>query len=207
MQTTRSIVALSALSLVALATSAANASVTVAAGQAQIISAPPSCLPGALSGFNAFAWNEQTNVSLANLPVDMINNPGSSSSAISGFVGGSFDSHFISYENIPGVISASGSFTFSGTIAAVIFTQPLLDITDAPLGAGSTIYPTGYTFRGLNSTSSFTLNNNLLTFNFVTFTPTTDVIQLRVLTHTVPAPGASLALAAAGLVTLRRRRK
>ena len=206
MQTTRSIVALSALSLVALATSAANASVNLALGQAQIISAPPSCMPGALSGFNAFAWNEQTNVSLTNLPVDMINNPGSSGSAVSGFVGGTFDSHFISYENIPGVISASGSFTFSGTIAAVIFTQPLLDITDAPLGAGSTIYPTGYTFRGLNSTSSFTLNNNLLTFNFVTFTPTSDVIQLRVLTH-VPTPGASLALGAAGLVTLRRRRK
>ncbi len=206
MQITRSIVALSALSLVALATSAASASVTLAAGQAQIISPPPSCVPGALSGFNAFAWNEQTNVSLTNLPVDMTNNPGSSGSAISGFVGGAFDSHFIHYENIPGVISASGSFTFSSNIIAVIFTQPLLDLTDSPLGIGSTIYPTGYTFRGLNSTSSFTLNNNLLTFNFVTFTPTTDVIQLRVLTH-VPTPGASLALSAAGILTLRRRRK
>lgn len=207
MQTSRSIVALSALSLAALATSAASASVTFAAGQAQIISPPPSCIPGALSGFNAFAWNEQTNVTLTNQPVDMINNPGSSGSAVSGFVSGPFDSHFISYENIPGVVSATGSFTFSGNIIAVIFTQPLLDITDAPLGAGSTIYPTGYTFRGLNSTSSFTLNNNLLTFNFVTFTPTTDVIQLRVLTHSVPTPGASLALGTAGILTLRRRRK
>ena len=56
---------------------ASAAIVGVTGGVTQLGIAPPSCLPGALMGFTAFAWDEKQNVALT-LAVDMVNNPGSS---------------------------------------------------------------------------------------------------------------------------------
>lgn len=178
-------------------------SITSVAGQTMQIGPPPSCVFGALQGQTAFAWDEQQNTPQA-LVADMINN-GPHTGAIPGPVVGLCDSHFIHFEGIPGIIGVQGSVTFSAPIAGVMFTPLNLDNSDIPAGAGGTVYPTGYPFRGMNTMSAFTVAGNTLTFNFFSIAPTNDVIQLRVLTR-VPAPGSLALLGVGGLVAGRRRR-
>ena len=99
----------------------ASAAITSVSGQATLLGSPPaSCGPGALTGLNAFAWDEQQNT-LQNLVVNETQNPGGSASPVPGFVSGVYDSHFIHYEGIPGVINATGTVTFAQPIVAVIF--------------------------------------------------------------------------------------
>lgn len=203
------LISISSLTACALALSAPGAygAITSVSGMTQLISPPGACGPGQLAGFDAHAWNEKQGVAL-NLSVDMVNNPGTSSSPVAGTVNGVYDSHFIHYENIPGVVSAAGTVVFSQPIVAVIFTASLLDVSDSPAGSPSTIYPTTYPFRGIATTppSTFSINVNTLTFNFNTFSPATELVQVRVLTL-VPAPGAGVALMGAGLLGLGRRRR
>lgn len=194
------------LAAILLPVSISNAAITGVSGQTTWLGvSPASCVPGALTGFNAFTWDEQQNAPLFQ-PVNMINNPGTSSSPTPGAVGGNFDSHFIHFEGIPGVIGATGTVSFSQPIAAVIFRALDLDTSDAPVGAGGTLYPTTYPFRGLNAASIFSISGNTLSFNFISQTPTMDVVQVRVLTHPVPAPAGAALLGGAGLIAARRRR-
>lgn len=196
--------------VVAAATAGAFGSITSVSGQTTYLGvAPASCVPSALAGFNAYAWDEQQGLmNSAGVFCDMVNNPGVSTAPIPGLLFGTFDSHFIHYENVPGVISASGTVTFSGNIVGVEFNPGSLDNTDAFWGATGTVYPTGYPFRGLNTIpqSVVSINGNVLSFNFFSIAPTNDLVQVRVFTDHVPAPGAGALLALAGVVAGRRRR-
>lgn len=167
---------------------------------------PPSCVPTALTGQFAFAWDEQQNVFL-NQPVDMVNNPGSSNAPVPGFVNGVYDSHFLHFDNQSGTPPATGTITFNNPIVAVIYKNGLLDISDPTAGAGGTTYPTGFFFRGLQTApSSFvTISGNTLTFDLNTFHPVYVIDQIRVLTQ-APTPGSMALLGLAGAATLRRCR-
>lgn len=192
----------------AFAAQSASAAITAVSGQTTwLLSPPASCVSNALTGFNAFAWNEQQNVPLVNTFVDMTNNPGNSGGPIPGFLNGSFDSHFIHFQGIPGVISAQGSVTFNGTIVGVAFKNTTLDVTDPLAGAFGTVYPTGYPFRGINTSipSFFSISGNTINFNLAALASVGEVAQLRVFTQ-VPSPGPIALLGLGGLAAFRRRR-
>jgi hypothetical protein len=204
-KTTTLISALTTLTVSSLA----SANILSVSGNTTLIGAPAACGWGQLTGQNAFAWNERTGVNLF-LNVDMINNPGSSTSPTPGTVGGGpFDTHFIHFDSVPGIVQAVGTVTFDAPIAAVIFKNTTLDASDPSAGALSTVYPTGYPFRGLSSTppSFFSINGAVLSFNFSTIFPSNFVDQVRVITHTAPAPGSSALLGLAGVACSRRRRR
>ncbi|MBX3378451.1 MAG: PEP-CTERM sorting domain-containing protein [Phycisphaeraceae bacterium] len=186
---------------------AASAAITGVSGSATWLGvAPANCSPGFLTGPTVYTWDEQQNVPTGGVFVDMVNNPGTSAGAISGVIGGVFDSHFLHLEDYSGVGPFNGSVTFSGQIIGVIFVNTTLDSTDASFGAGGTVYPTGYPFRGLNSQSSFSISGNTLNFSLFALSPVPEVVQIRVLTHPVPAPGGIAALGLGGLFLSRRRR-
>jgi len=197
-----------ALAAFALASGAASASIINVSGSTTWLNTPPAaCGPGQLTGFTAYAWDEQQNVALT-LSVDMVNNPGSSAAPIAGFANGTFASHFLHFEPLPGAVGAAGTVTFNAPIVAVIFTPLNLDNSDAPAGAFGTLYPTLFPTRGLgtsNPPSVVTANGNVLTFNLHVQIPSADIIQVRVLTQ-VPAPGVATAFLL-GLATCSRRQR
>lgn len=167
---------------------------------------PASCVPGALTGPTVYAWDEQQGVTTSGVFVDMVNNPGSSGGAISGVISGTFDSHFLHLEDYSGAGPFNGTATFSGVIIGVIFVNTTLDSTDASFGWGGTTYPTGYPFRGLSSQSSFSISGNTIKFSLFALSPVPEVVQIRVLTHPIPAPGGLAALGMSGILFARRRR-
>lgn len=197
----------SALLAGALAASPASGAILSVGGQTTLLGAAPAdCTVGQLTGMNAFAWNEQTNQSFGALNVDMTNNPGTSAGAIPGVLSGTFDSHCLHFEGIPGVIGANGTVVYSAPIRAVIFRNVNLNSTDSSLGSGTTIYPTGFPFRTIGGTNSFfSINANVLSFNLFSISSVPRVVQIRVLTD-APTPGAASLGALGGLVCLRRRR-
>lgn len=185
---------------------AASAAITGVTGSTTWLGTPPvNCSPSFLMGGTVYTWDEQQNVSTSGVNVDMVNNPGTSAGAIAGTISGNFDSHFIHLEDYSGAGPFSGSVTFSGTIVGVIFINTTLDNTDVQWGAGGTIYPTGYPFRGLSTQSSFSILGNQIKFNLMAISPVAEVVQIRVLTK-VPAPGSMALMGLGGLVMARRRR-
>lgn len=206
---TTSNTAFAAVALSALTTlvGSASAAITGVSGQTTWLGvAPVACTPGALTGPNAFTWNEQQGIFINNVQCDMINNPGVSP-GIPGQISGLVDNHFIHFEPNTAVQFVSGTVTFASRIRGVIFRNVFLDITDIPLGSPGTVYPTGYPLRGLNAASMFSINNNVLSFQFAAPIPTADILQLRVITeHFVPSPGPMALLGLGGLAVARRRR-
>jgi hypothetical protein len=195
-------VTLSALVL----TASAHAGITGVTGATTWLALPPaSCVPGALSGITAYAWDEQQNTPLT-LIADMVNNPGNSGAPIPGPITGNFDSHFIHFEQVAGTVPANGTVTFNNPIVAVLFRPISLDSTDVSAGAGSTTYPTFYPFRGIAGNSFFSILGNTLTFNLTTANPVINVAQIRVLTQ-VPAPATAGLLGMGALALGRRRRR
>ncbi|MFZ2875685.1 MAG: hypothetical protein WAZ94_14515 [Phycisphaerales bacterium] len=197
------------LAILALAASAAPAlaAITSVSGSTTFLNTPPgACTPGSLTGFNAYAWDEKQNILFTNLYVDESQNPGSNAGAIPAILNGPFDSHFLHFEPLPGAIGASGTVTFSGPIVGVMFINTSLDNSDVMCGSNTTVYPTSYPFRGLNSASTISYTGNVLTFNLWVAVPTNDLAQVRVITHPVPTPGAAAILGLGGLVVIRRRR-
>ncbi len=205
MKTAARLICLAALSLAA---PLASASITGVTGGVTWLGSPPlSCFPGALTGATAFAWDEQQNVSLS-LPVDMTVNPGSSLAPTPGVIAGVYNSHFLHFEGIPGVVGVTGTVTYSGPIVAVIFRGALLDNSDVPAGAPGTLYPTGNPFRGLlNAPQSWvTINANVLTFNLTSVASAPIFDQVRVITQ-APTPGSTALLGIGALACGRRRRR
>lgn len=200
-------ITLAALVTVASLAPIAQASITAVGGATTWLGTPPpSCTLGALQGFTAYAWDEQQNVNLSNLYCDETQNPGSNSGSIPGLVNGPHDSHFIHFEPLPGAVGAIGTVTFAGPIVGVMFINNSLDLSDAPVGAFGTVYPTTYPLRGLNSASFISYTGNVLSFNLWAAVPTNDVAQVRVITHRVPGPGAAAVLGLGALAVGRRRR-
>jgi len=192
------------LSALALSTTLAHASIVSVSGTITQIGPPPSAVAGALASFQAFAWNERTNI---NGPIfaDETQNPGSSGGAIAGTLSGLFDSHVIHFESLPGVVGAAGTVTFSQPIVGVIFQTASLDSTDGTCGALATTYPTFYPLRQF-TTSGFNFTGNLLNFQINSSFSAPILTEIRVLTHAVPAPASAALLGMGGMVALRRRR-
>ncbi len=197
------------LATLALPTLTAHGAITGVTGSTNWLGSPPlACGPGQLQWSNGFvsAWDEQQNRPQS-LAVDMTNNPGTSGTAIPGVLNGIYDSHFIHFEGIPGIVNAQGTVTFNNPIVGVIFTPTNLDNSDVPCGSFGTAYPTTYAFRGLNATpqSAFSINGNTLTFSLWAIQPTLQLDQIRVLTI-APTPGVAGVLGLGGLLVCRRRR-
>lgn len=196
------------IALVALAAAAplANAAITSTFGACVQIAPPTIANFPNLSSPIAEAWNEQTNVT-GTIFADLTTNPGNSGSPTPGVLTGMFDSHFIHYSSLPPGNVIGGAF-FSSNIVAVAWNDTTLDLTDATWGAGGTIYPTGQIGRGVNTASGgVSVFGNMLRFNFLNQTGAIDIEQVRVWTHSVPAPGACSLAALAGVTALRRKRR
>lgn len=203
----------SVLAPLALAASASAAIVSVS-GQALQIVPPLTTVSGALAGPPAYCWDEQSGVSSTALLVNTIGN-GTFTGGSWGptVVGGVFDSHMVHFDAALGVAVAQGSVTFSGNIVAVIYENNLLDISDGLLGAPGTTYLTGNPLRSHASNlgaSSYTVAGNTLNFtlwaNAFPGHPN-YIAELRVLTDSVPAPGAVALLGLAGVAGRRGRRR
>lgn len=198
--------ALTTLTLAALTTTGAHAGIASVGGMTTWVTSPSgNCGLGGMPGFNAFAWDEKQTVGGSFL-VDQTNN-GPDSGAIPGTIGGLFHSHFIHWEPLPGAIGANGSVTFNDPIVGVFFTANNLDLSDNTLGHASVTYPTLYPFRGIGGFPPSTINvtGNTISFNFQSFAPNIQVVQVRVLTS-IPAPGSLALLGLGGLTAIRRRR-
>ena len=200
------ITSISTLASTLILAGSASAAITSTAGQALQIGPPANSGSGFLTGMTAFAWDEQTAVAFTG-PADMTNNPANNGTAIPGVISGLYDSHFIHFEGIPGIIGVQGSVTFSAPIVAVMFNQPNLDNSDAPFGAFGTIYPTTDPLRGISAASIFSIAGNTLNFQLISTVAVGDFEQIRVLTHAVPAPGIVATLSIAGGIAATRRRR
>jgi hypothetical protein len=202
---------LTALSLAALSLTAASASATissVAGATTQLtFPNPASAFPGALTGPNAYAWDEQQNRFAQAFPVDMINN-GPHTGAIPGVLNGFVNSHFIAFEEYSGVIvTAVGSVTYNEPIVGVNFYNASLDSTDPIFGAPLTSYPTFYPARDLTfNSSAFSVSGNTINFALNTLSPIYGVTHIRVFTQ-IPTPGAASLAGLGVLAGLRLRRR
>ncbi|MCB9844711.1 MAG: hypothetical protein H6811_01815 [Phycisphaeraceae bacterium] len=197
----------STLSLSLLLAASAHGSITSTSGLCTQIPAPGSALPGALTALNAWAWNEQTGITLASMPVDLSTNPSNSFLPVPGLFTGLVDSHFIHFDGIPGTV-ITGTVTFSSPILAVQYSDTNLDLTDG-LATTGTVYPTTMPGRGFNNWTGadfIDINGNLLTFQ-LTCAGQPDVEQVRVYTRGTPTPGTAALLGLGGLVAGRRRRR
>ncbi|HZW09782.1 MAG TPA: PEP-CTERM sorting domain-containing protein [Phycisphaerales bacterium] len=195
-----------ALSMSLAVVGAARASIVSTSGMCTQIGAPASALPGSLAAMNAWAWNEQTGVSLVSMPVDLSTNPSNSNAPVPGALSGLVDSHFIHLDGMQGMV-VGGTVTFSAPIVAVQYRDTNLDLSDG-LATTGTIYPTTLPQRGFNNWTGadfVDINGNVLTFQFSTVSPASNLEQVRVFTK-VPAPGSTALLAVGGLAAVRRRR-
>jgi hypothetical protein len=205
----RSRICFSWLVLLAAAGSA-HAAVILTTGPVDVITPPAFVSPGvdyAASPDRATVWSEQLGVSLTNLPVDIVNNPGSSSSATPGLVSGTVDSYFFHFRHTSGQ-PIHGTLTFAGNIVGVAFLTPALNGSDPFVAPVGTTYDTSMT-RGIFSlTESLSISGNVLTFDVVGDPSMLDTTQFRVFAHEpgIPAPGPAALLSLGGLIACRRRR-
>lgn len=184
----------------------AAASIIGTTGMVTQIGAPANCLPGSLTAFNAWAWDENQSIPLSTMPLDLSTNPSNSFTPVPGSLSGLVDSHFIHFDGIPGTV-ITGTVSFNNSILGVQYSDTFLDLSDAIASTG-TIYPTGFSGRGFTNWTGadfIDINGSLLTFQ-LTCAGQPDVEQVRVFTRAVPAPGAAALLALGGLCAARRRR-
>lgn len=183
----------------------ASAAITGTFGACTQIAAPAVADFPFLVGPGAQAWNEQTNVT-GTVFANLTTNPGSNSGPTPGILTGTYDSHFIHWSSIP-LPQVLGAVTFSSPIVAVSWGDTTLDLTDPTWGAGGTVYPTGSAGRGINSAAIVQVIGNMLRFEYHAPTGALEIEQVRVWTHSVPAPGACSLAALGGITVLRRKRR
>jgi len=195
-------------------TAAANASITSNAGSTTFLGTPPvNAQQFNLTGTTAYCWNEQTGVSTSATPVNITSNGIYSGPAVNfGVVSGIYDSHFIHFDPSPTPGAISGSVTFSGTIAAVIYDAGLLSLSDGLFGNGGTTYDTGNPLRSMVGnvvgSNGLTVAGNTLFFQIGVFPGMVNrMVEMRVLTVSVPTPASAALASLGGLVALRRRRR
>ncbi|MBZ0170944.1 MAG: PEP-CTERM sorting domain-containing protein [Phycisphaerales bacterium] len=184
----------------------ANASIISTTGMATQIPAPASCLPGALTAFNAWAWDEQQGILLTGMPVDLSTNPSNTFAPVPGSLTTLVDSHFLHFDGVPGTV-ITGTVTFSTPILGVQYRDAWLDLSDGIASTG-TVYPTTLPGRGFfNWTGAdfLDINGSVLTFQ-LTCAGQPDLEQARIFTHAVPAPASVALLGLGGLIAARRRR-
>ncbi len=184
----------------------AAASIIGTTGMITQISPPANCLPGSLTAFNAWAWDENQSIPLSAMPLDLSTNPSNSFTPVPGSLSGLVDSHFIHYDGIPGTV-ITGTVSFNNPILGVQYSDTFLDLSDAIASTG-TLYPTSLPGRGFTNWTGadfIDINGSLLTFQ-LTCAGQPDVEQVRVFTRAVPAPGAAALMGLGGLCFARRRR-
>lgn len=203
------------ISLLAVAglSASSNAAITGVTGMATWLGTPPvNAQQFNLTGLTAYCWDEQTGVSTAAAMVNLqANGTYTGPAPFTGVLAGTFDSHFIHFDPSPNGATVTGSVTFSGNIAGVIYDGTFLSLTDGLFGAGGTAYDTGNPLRSMlgsvPGSNVLTINNNVLTFTLMTGVPgqINRMDEVRVLT-VVPAPAVASLLGLAGLISTRRRR-
>ncbi len=195
---------------------AADAAITGTTGAFQQIAPPASAVLGALpANPDAFCWNEQSGVAMPNVFVNTVGAGSFGGPAANGPfpITGTFDSHFIHVDPLANFGNPIGTISFSTNIVAVIYEGVFLDITDASLGAFGTLYPTGDPLRSHSASlgpSQYTVSGNTMSLDLWAYGSAVwpnRMVQIRVLTEAVPAPGATGLAALAGAAGLGRRRR
>lgn len=193
---------------------AARASIVSTAGQTTWLASPPaSAWLGALTGANAYVWNERQNQPAGLIPVNISVNP----SVNTGYVpqlntvfAPAVASHMIHFEPATGApLQCVGSVTFSSQVIGVIYSGLWLSGSDPLFGAPATTYYSfgwGRSYGMFLGQSIVSVSGNTVSFDLRPNYAGILMSELRVLTRPVPAPGG---LAAGGVLALaagRRRR-
>lgn len=194
--------------------SAADAAITGTTGAFTQIAPPAAAVLGALpANPAAYCWNEQSGVALSGLLVNTVG-PGTFSGPNGPFaISGLFDSHFIHVDPTLNFGTPVGTISFSTNILAVIYEGALLDLTDGALGAFGTLYPTGDALRSHSvvlNPSQFTVTGNTIALDLWAYGSAiypNRMVQIRVITEAIPAPGAVAVAALAGASGVGRRRR
>jgi hypothetical protein len=171
----------------------------------------PPAVSAALSGPNAYVWNEKQNVGVGTVPVNISANPSFSTGStwhLSNATG-PFASHMIHFApNAPSI--NVGSATFHGKIVGVIFAGLWLGASDALFGNPATTYPSfawGRSFAtGQLWSSSLTVNTNTISWKLNPLNAAQYGADIRVLTVPLPSPGVLALVPLACLFAARRRR-
>jgi len=222
----RRIVPSCAFALLVLAAPAAHAGfIASTTGAVNVISAPPSALPGALTSDNYQAWDESSGTLAAPVQLNMLGQPGSydglsNFTPLSGSLatGTKFDTVMVQLDpktTFPAQ-SPIASLTFTGKIIGLALFNPALNATDI-YGNPSTVYPSslppiGTQSRGINMTHNdrFSISSNGLTLSLQLTAGFGAFEEIRVFlapaVTSVPEP-ASLALwSGLGLIVVLKRR-
>jgi hypothetical protein len=139
------------VSLLFVAASAQAGFVASVSGDAQIIAAPPSSLPGALTSNELEVWSETSGKLSANLTLDLAGQPGNYDGLTNYSTLGTTLKAGTSYESVMIQLDPKapystqpvmGSITFTSKIIGVALFGPSLNASDI-YGYPTTIYPTG----------------------------------------------------------------
>jgi hypothetical protein len=190
-----------------------NAAITGVSGQATWLVTPPaSAWLGALSGPNAYVWNERQNRLTGWAPVNINVNPSVNTGytpQLNSVSAPAFDSHMIHFDPGAGPLVCKGSVTFATPILGVIYSGLWINGTDAWLGSPSTTYYTwgwGRSHGMFLAQSVVSVSGNTLTYELRPNYAGILMSELRVLTRPVPAPSTLAVVALLGLTAGRRRR-
>lgn len=172
-------------------------------GAAQLISPPPSALPGALVSNDYQVWNETSGTLSAPLQVNQAGQPGSYD-GLSNFAalgttlpkGTQYATVFINFD--PKTIfpeqSPIASITFTGKIIGLALFGPSLNASDM-YGNPTTIYPTGLPnlFLGgrglrLSHDQRFSISANGMTLSLQLTAGFGELEQIRVFVAAAPVP-------------------
>jgi hypothetical protein len=209
----RMILALTALASTPFVSFTSHASIVSVGGAATwLVSPPVSALPGALTGPNAYVWNEKQNLAVGGIPSNIVINPSVNTGytpQLNFVVGPNFDSHMIHFDRGLTALTCVGSATFSGQVLGVIYSGLWLSGSDPLFGSPGTTYHTfgwGRSYGMFLANSTVWVNGNTVSFDLRPNYAGILFSELRVLTRPVPSPATLAAGGLLALAGLRRRR-